>query len=226
MHRSMGRVVAWLRTHERMTIVTLLTAHPLKDSFNHALADAWQKGAEAAGATVRRFEVSDLAFDPILRGAYATPTPDEPDLARVRAAFNESSHVTWMFPTWWVGMPAAMKGLVDRLLLPRWSFRYEEGQLLPESLLKGRSTRYVTTMDTPGFWYRWLQRDALAGSFGRGTLGFVGFKPIERTMLYSVRSMKPATREKWLRRLEQEGFSDVKRLPGRLPANVEVRGGA
>ncbi|MGV3622088.1 MAG: NAD(P)H-dependent oxidoreductase [Archangium sp.] len=209
-----------------MTIVTLLTAHPLKHSFNHSLADAWQRGAEAAGATVRRFEVGDLQFDPILRGAYQSPMPDEPDLAKVRAAFEESSHVTWVFPTWWANLPASMKGLIDRLLLPKWSFRFDDGQLLPEGLLKGRSTRYVSTMDTPSLWYRILQRDALAGSFGRGTLSFVGFKPIERTMLFSVRGMNEAKRAKWLRRLEAEGYADVKRIVGRLPANVEVRGGA
>lgn len=209
-----------------MTIVTLLTAHPLKDSFNHSLADAWQRGAETAGATVRRFDATELQFDPVLRGAYRTPTPDEPDLAKLRAAFDESSHVTWIFPTWWAGMPGSLKSLIDRLLLPRWSFRFEDGQLLPQGLLKGRSSRYVTTMDSPSLWYRILQHDALAGSFGRGTLSFVGFKPIERTLLFGVRTMKEPVRAKWLRRLEAEGFADVKRIVGRLPANVEVRGGA
>lgn len=209
-----------------MTIVTLLTAHPLKDSFNHSLADAWQRGAEAAGATVRRFEVSDLQFDPVLRSGYRKPMQDEPDLAKVRAAFEASSHVTWVFPTWWANLPGSLKSLLDRLLLPRWSFRFEDGQLLPEGLLKGRSTRYVTTMDSPSLWYRILQHDALAGSFGRGTLSFVGFKPIERTLLFGVRTMKEPVRAKWLQKLEAQGYADVKRIAGRLPANVEVRGGA
>lgn len=194
-----------------MTIVSLLTAHPLSDSFNAALADAWQRGAERAGATVRRFDVTRLQFDPVLRQAHEGPQPDEPDLARVRAAFEESAHVTWVFPTWWVGLPAAMKALVDRLLLPRWSFRYEAGRALPRGLLAGRSTRYVTTMDSPGFWYRLVQHDALAGSFGRGTLRFVGFKPVERTLLFDVRHMTAPAREKWLRRLEGEGTRDVAR---------------
>lgn len=192
-----------------MTTLTLLTAHPLQDAFNTSLADAWQRGAERAGARVLRFDVTTLQFDPVLRAAFKAPQPDEPDLASVRAAFEASSHVTWVFPTWWAGLPAVLKGLVDRLLLPRWSFRYDPGQLVPIGLLAGRSTRYVTTMDSPSLWYRLAHHDALAGSFGRGTLSFVGFKPIERTLLFDVRNMKAEKRAKWLQRLELEGERDA-----------------
>ncbi len=205
--------------------MTLLTAHPLQGSFNNALADAWQRGAERGGAHVHRFDVTALTFDPVLRAGYAAAQPDEPDLAMVRAAFEASAHVTWVFPMWWAGLPAVLKGLVDRLLLPRWSFRYEPGQLIPVGLLAGRSTRYVTTMDSPSLWYRIAHHDALAGSFGRGTLSFVGFKPIERTLLFDVRSMKAEKRAKWLRRLELEGERDARRAR-RLPAGVGVRDAA
>lgn len=205
-----------------MTTVTLLTAHPMQDSFNNALADAWQRGAERGGARVLRFDVSTLQFDPVLRLGHSASQPDEPDLAKVRAAFEASSHVTWVFPTWWAGLPAVLKGLVDRLLLPRWSFRYDPGQLMPIGLLAGRSTRYVTTMDSPSLWYRIAHHDALAGSFGRGTLSFVGFKPIERTLLFDVRTMKAEKRAKWLQRLELEGERDAVRAR-RLPTGVGVR---
>lgn len=65
--------------------------------------------------------------------------------------------MTWVFPTWWVGMPAVMKALVDRLLAPQWAFRFDEGKALPTGLMAGKSTRYVTTMASPNLWYRLWQ---------------------------------------------------------------------
>lgn len=190
--------------------MTLLTAHPEADSFNARLATAWTRGAEAAGATVRTFDLTKLQFDPVLRGTFRAPMADEPDLARVRAAFEASSHVTWLFPTWWAGLPAVMKGLVDRLLLPGWAFQFE-GKSTPTGFMKGKTTRYVTTMDSPGFWYHLWYGNSLAGSFGRGTLEFCGFSRVERTMVYAVRKLNEAQRAKWLARLEREGRSDVAR---------------
>lgn len=191
-----------------MTNMTIVTAHPNSGSFSRALADAYATGARSAGATVQTFDATELQFDPILRGAYTTPMPDEPDLARLRASIDGASHVAWFFPTWWAGLPAALKGLVDRLFLPKVSFIYEGG--LPKGLLKGRSTRYVATMDSPAAWYWLAHHDALGGSFGRGTLQFVGFGPVERTMVYSVRSLSAKQRTTWVSRLEVLGARDAR----------------
>ena len=197
-------------------LVTVLTAHPDPDSFNHALARAYVRGAEAAGAEVRLVDVPTLAFDPVLRGAYRTPMQDEPDLADLRATIVASGHLAWFFPVWWVGLPAVLKGLIDRLLLPDWAFRFEGGAL-PRGLLAGRSSRYVATMDSPRFWYQLANHDALAGSFGRGTLRFVGLAPVERTMIYAARGLSPTARAAWLARLEAQGRDDVRALRRRAP---------
>lgn len=203
-----------------MTTVTLITAHPNPKSFTRALAHAYADGARAAGATVQRFEVTDLQFDPVLRGGFKAPMKEETDLKRVRQAFDSSAHVAWFFPTWWVGLPAALKGLIDRLFLPNVSFRYE-GSGLPVGLLAGRSSRYVTTMDSPRLWYWLAHRSALAASFGRGTLSFVGFSPVRSTVITSLRHLSEPARAQWLERMESLGRADVVKAPS-LPAPAEV----
>jgi putative NADPH-quinone reductase len=202
-----------------MPTVTLLTAHPEPTSFNLALAAAYRAGAERAGAHVEAFDVTRLAFDPVLRHGYAEPQADEPDLARVRAAIDVSAHVAWFFPTWWAGLPAVLKGLVDRLMLPGKAFVYEGGPL-PRGLMAGRSSRYVTTMDSPAPWYWLAHHDALGGSFGRGTLRYVGFAPVTRTMVYRVRKLSQARRAKWLVQLQAQGERDVRALPKTAPVSA------
>jgi NAD(P)H dehydrogenase (quinone) len=193
-----------------MTMMTLVTSHPDPQSFSRSLANAYARGAEAQGVTVRHFEATELRFDLVLRGAHESPMHDEPDLARLRTAVDASAHVAWFFPTWWAALPAALKGLVDRLFLPKVSFRYEGG--LPRGLLTGRSSRYVATMDSPALWYWLAHHDALGGSFGRGTLQFVGFGPVQRTLVHRVRALSEAARRAWLERLERLGANDALQL--------------
>ena len=101
-----------------MNTLTIVTAHPDPKSFSRSLAAAYATGANRAGSIVQTLDATELQFDPVLRGASRTPMHDEPDLARLRAAIDTSAHVAWFFPTWWAGLPAALKGLVDRLFLP------------------------------------------------------------------------------------------------------------
>lgn len=190
--------------------MTLVTSHPDPQSFSRSLANAYARGATSRGLTVRQFDATELRFDPVLRGAHTSPMNDEPDLSRLRAAVDESAHVAWFFPTWWAGLPAALKGVVDRLFLPKVSFVYEGG--LPRGLLKGRSSRYLATMDSPALWYWLAHQDALGGSFGRGTLQFVGFGPVQRTLVHSVRTLSEDARASWLVRVENLGAMDATKV--------------
>lgn len=194
-----------------MSSILILQAHPNPTSFVAALAQHYQQGAQSAGATVTCIDVSTLQFDLVLRGGFTSPMPDEPDLARVRKAIADAEHVVWMFPTWWVGLPAALKGLIDRLFLPGQAFVYEGGPL-PRGLMAGRSARYITTMDSPRLWYWLAHRRAIAASFGRGTLRFVGFSPVRGTLLFNVRKMTARRRAAWLHKLEQLGQRDAVKL--------------
>lgn len=191
--------------------ILVLTAHPDPASLNGQLAAAYVAGAEAQGATVTTIDLCSLAFDPVLRGGFRTPMPDEPDLAMLRERLLAADHVVWFFPVWWAGPPAILKAVIDRVFLPGWAFRFEKGPL-PVGLLAGRSTRYVATMDSPRLWYLLAHHDALGGSFGRGTLAFVGFAPVERTLFYGVRTLDARARAAACAKSKKIGERDARSL--------------
>ena len=58
---------------------------------------------------------------------------------------QRAAHVAWFFPTWWGAPPALVKGFIDRAFLPGFAFKNRPGNGLPETLLKGRSSRVVTS---------------------------------------------------------------------------------
>lgn len=197
-----------------MAHVLVVLGHPRKESFNHALAGAYTQALREGGATVQVLSLIDLAFDPILRAGHEGSQPLEADLVAAREAFERADHVAWFFPTWWGHVPALVKGFVDRLFLPGWAFRYGSGPL-PEGLLRGRTSRVVTTMDSPRFWYLLFHFAAIHGSFIHATLRFVGFERIRSTVLYKLRGDDDARRRSHLERSARLGAADAKKMGGK-----------
>lgn len=201
----------------------VLLGHADPDSFNAGLARSYAQGLAAAGATVETIDLASLAFDPILRRGHREEQPLEPDLVRVRAAIERAHHVAWVFPTYWVSPPAVVRGLIDRLFLPGWAFRYERGRALPRGLLAGRSSRVIATMDSPSWWYALAHHRALHATMGTGTLTFSGFAPVRFTMVHGVRELAEGARARWVSEVGAIGERDGRRGAGRAVAVLAGR---
>ncbi|MCB2058179.1 MAG: NAD(P)H-dependent oxidoreductase, partial [Novosphingobium sp.] len=142
-----------------------------------ALLDGYV-AALPGGTEIDRFAVRDLAFDPVLHRGYAEDQPLEPDLRRLADAVLACDHLVVAFPMWWGAEPAPLKGLLDRLLLPGWAFRYHRDDPMWDRLLAGRSADLIVTMDTPPWYLRLAYGDAVIKRWKRQVLGFTGFKPV------------------------------------------------
>lgn len=186
-----------------MSRALILFGHGERDSFNGRLADSYERGYQAGGGQVERVDLIDLRFDPILRKGYREPQPLEPDLLRLKSSIEAASHLVWVFPTYWAGPPTLVRGLVDRLFLPGWAFRYSKESALPEGLLAGRSGHVIATMDSPWWWYSLVHHRTLHRSFGTGTLSFCGVKPLQFTTIHGVHHMPEPTRAVWCERVEE-----------------------
>lgn len=194
-----------------MSEILVVLGHPNPKSFCGGLADRYQAAIEGAGVSTARLNITELNFDPILHNGYSEIQPLEPDLIRAQQLIEEARHITWFFPMWWVGLPAQMKGFVDRTFLPGWAFRYKDGGF-PEKLLNGRSARVVSTMDSPGWWYRLGYRRSLSTSFGTGTLKFSGISPVSQSPIYGVHEMNDAARERALDKMLVHAKKDLRAL--------------
>ena len=64
--------------------ILIINGHPDAKSYNSALADAYQKGANASGADMKTINIRDLDFNPNLQYRYRQRTELEPDLLQVQ----------------------------------------------------------------------------------------------------------------------------------------------
>jgi NAD(P)H dehydrogenase (quinone) len=102
-------------------------AHPDPDSFSAALCRTAVASLESAGHHVDLIDLYADGFDPRLsaeeRLAYETPMPIiSAQVARYAALVREAEGLVFIYPTWWWGLPAILKGWLDRVLVPGVSF--------------------------------------------------------------------------------------------------------
>jgi putative NADPH-quinone reductase len=115
--------------------VLYLYVHPLEESFHAAIRDAARAGLADAGHDVDLCDLYAEGFNPVLtaaerRGYHEIPAnraPVEPYVQRLERA----EAIVMSFPTWCFGLPAMLKGWMDRVLLPGVSFRLEDGVAKP-----------------------------------------------------------------------------------------------
>lgn len=188
-----------------MKKILIIAGHPYAGSYSHALAQAYRQGAEAAGAQVAWLDLAAASFDPVLRHGYQQRQPWEPALEAAWAQIVAADHLVWVFPLWWYGLPALVKGFIDRVFLPGKAFNYLPNRPLPEPLLRGKSARLIVTADSPYWYYAWFIGAPLRSQFKRGTLGFCGVRPIHLTYLAPMRGASPAFLAKGLAKVEALG---------------------
>lgn len=80
-----------------------------------------------------------------------------------------------IYPTWWVNVPAILKGFYDRVFLARFAFRYKRNGL-PEGLLRGKRALVITTTGAPALFHWLLKWNRSLRVSTADTLGFCGIK--------------------------------------------------
>ena len=167
--------------HSRKKKIVILLGHPDSGpTLSGEIALLYEMAAKKAGHEVRRFNVGDLKFDPVLHKGYKAIQELEPDLKALQAAINWCNHFVIVYPNWWCTMPALLKGIFDRIWLPAFAFSMRKNkQSLPvfgwKKLLKGKTARVFVLSGTHPF-FLWLLMGDYTNEIKRSVLWFAGFK--------------------------------------------------
>lgn len=185
--------------------VLIVNGHPNKDSFNFGLADAYKKGAIQANAEIQEIVIRDLQFNPNLEFGYQKRTEQEPDLIASWEKIKWAEHIVFIYPIWWGGMPAIMKGFFDRVFLPGFAFAYRENSVWWDKLLVGKSAHIIATMDTPYLYFRLVYGNPAINQLKKTTLEFCGIKLVKVTVFSPIKRVKEEVLKKYLNKTEQLG---------------------
>ncbi len=188
-----------------MKKVLIIQGNPIENSYGSQLATAYGQGASQSGAEVRELVLAHLNFDLNLSGGYKGNQLLEPDLQEAQKLIAWADHLVFVYPNWWGGMPALLKGFIDRVFLPGFAFKYRRNSPLPEQLLKGKTARLIVTMDSPYVYYRFYLGQPGHQMMKRSILKFCGVGTVRSTNITRLRTMPEAARKRWLERVQKMG---------------------
>lgn len=178
--------------------ILLVFCHPAADSFQHAILEALTARLEQDAHIVRVLDLYAEGFDPVLdlegwRAHRGNQAHDAAELSAHIAALREAEGLVFVYPTWWYGLPAMLKGWLDRVWQPGVAFAIEDGVFKTRYLMRVRRFAVVTTYGSPGFFIERIVGDparrqlvrGLALQFARGARSC--WRPI-----YNVDNRSPA----------------------------------
>jgi NAD(P)H dehydrogenase (quinone) len=199
--------------------VLLVLAHPERRSFNGAMFDTASDTLRAAGHDVATSDLYRMGFDPVSSrcnfvsirdadylklqieemhasevGGFAIEV--ETELVKIEAA----DLMIWQFPLWWFGLPAILKGWVDRVFAM--GRTYGNGHVYDTGRFKGKKALLSLTTGGPEAAYLADgfngDLDAIVRPIQRGVLEFTGFSVLTPQVVCGPVRADDAQRAAWL----------------------------
>ncbi|MDR6514508.1 NAD(P)H-dependent oxidoreductase [Chryseobacterium camelliae] len=183
----------------------IIYSHPNDESLNHHFLNTVTEILQTQNHEIRIRDLYHLDFNPVLS---LQDLKDQrsgqlsEDIREEQEHILWSDHITFIYPIWWTGMPAIMKGFIDRVFSYGFAYRYDQG--IQKGLLKGKRATIINTHGKSKAEYESIGMDrALSLTSDKGVYTYCGLE-INRHLFFD-RADK-ATEEmikEWNRNIEE-----------------------
>lgn len=177
--------------------ILVLFCHPDPASFQATILTELVARLSDRGHAVQVIDLYGEGFDPVLdQAAWRAHRQDRPagdDLADHIGALRGCEGLIFVYPTWWYGLPATLKGWLDRVWQPGVAFAMEGGVFRTHHLDNVKRFAVVTTCGSPGWFIRRVVGDPARRQVMRGlALQFARRLRTSWQPIYDVDSRSPA----------------------------------
>ncbi|MFZ7305305.1 NAD(P)H-dependent oxidoreductase [Avibacterium avium] len=179
----------------------IIFAHPNgQDSFNRSILDRTLNASRALKVETQVRDLYQLNFDPViswaeLQGANQGITPAE--IREEHQLIREADLITLVYPLWWMGFPAILKGYLDRVLSHGFAYKTEDGQSV--GLLQGKKMQQFITIGSNIEKYQQLGIDkSLRDCLVDGLFNFCGISDIQHCFFGDIHIIDDNARQQML----------------------------
>ena len=180
-------------------------AHPNPKSFGKGIVDAIVRASEDKGADVRIRDLYQIGFNAILKPAdFETFQNGQvpADIAEEQEHIKWADVITFVYPVWWLGLPAILKGYVDRVFSYGFAYEYVDG--VPQGLLKGKKALLFSTTGAPS---EMNEANGVSNSMkqttDQGIFNFSGFTEVKHCFFGAVPFVTDENRKDYLKEVEK-----------------------
>jgi NAD(P)H dehydrogenase (quinone) len=190
--------------------VLMVYCHPVEGSFNSAVRDRALAALRNAGHEVDLIDLYREGFDPVLSPAEREAYIGNAGwiVARVQRhveLLKRAEGLVFVYPTWYYGPPAMLKGWLERTWLPDVAFTIpkKKGEKPGRGLQHVRWLCCITTSGSPWWWLK-LIRDPGRMLFARGLRALMGrWCKVTWLQLFSMNSATDEDRARFLDRVQR-----------------------
>ena len=148
----------------------IIFAHPNSQSFNRTLVEEVIKASRQIGVEAVIRDLYTLDFNPVLSWS---------------ELIAEAELITFIYPLWWMGFPAILKGYLDRVLSYGFAYKNENGASV--GLLGNKKVQHFITMGNSIEKYHQLAFDkALQSCLVEGLFNFCGITDIQHHLFGNI----------------------------------------
>ena len=136
--------------------VLVVYCHPVPDSFCAALRDTVLEAIALRGCEARLVDLYAEDFDPVMRceerRLYNMRSPSDPALRAHVDNLGWAEMIVFVYPTWWYGLPAMLKGWLDRVWATDVAFTLKGNGMAVPLMTHVSKIAVVTTCGAPRWW--------------------------------------------------------------------------
>lgn len=180
--------------------ILIIYAHPNPRSFNAALLETVDMTLRQRGHATRTHDLYQMQFRAVLdgedllrnwRGDLPTDTRREQD------ALRWAGGLVFIYPIWWFGPPAILKGWIDRVFTRKFAFDFGPNGMA--GLLTHEKALILNTLGGDEATYQREGWDALLiRPMAEGVLRACGVRQVLHQSFYEVPSIAPTARQTML----------------------------
>lgn|ERR1700722_8760713 len=189
--------------------VLVVYCHPDKTSFAAALHVTVTEALAASGHAITDLDLYDEGFNPIFnmndRAIYGDAPAYHQAMERYARQLAEADAIVLVYPAWWYGMPAMLKGYFDRVWAPGIAYDVaEDGSLDTSRLKRIRRIGVVTTYGSSWWLVRGFMGDPTRKVLARGARHLCGRNcKVEWNAHYSMDRATPEELRRFLDRVRR-----------------------
>ena len=192
----------------------IISAHPNPQSFNQALVEEVIKATRQVGAETVVRDLYTLDFNPVLSWSELNATMEGIVPAEIKfeqKLIAEAELITFIYPLWWMGFPAILKGYLDRVL--SYGFAYQNENNISVGLLGNKKIQQFITMGNSIEKYQQLGFDkALKSCLVDGLFNFCGITDIQHDIFGNIHLLDETDRQTILISVFEKTFKNLTAL--------------
>jgi NAD(P)H dehydrogenase (quinone) len=153
--------------------ILIIYCHPVEASYAAALHAAVLDSLNGTGYEVTDVDLYADGFDPVLSPQesvdYRNVGPNASNVQKYVHQLSRAEGLILIYPSWWYGFPAMLKGYFDRVWLPGVAFDISvDGNIATDRLYKLRRIVVITTYGSPRWMIRFFMGDPTRKLISRG----------------------------------------------------------